>query len=426
MEVRIVGIAAAMVAMWAPAPAHGAWRPQVTVGTGSFNDMVVMTDGTTALSLGGPIERAGDADVATVSRAGVVTRATVGRGVGGITEGRPGELMVGMAGLGPGVVVRARVGGEWQPPVTLAIEQGYSVRIAANRSGRAVAVWNDVTGRVRGAVRPNATAAWTSPRTLGRGTTPGVGLIATARVDPAGNAIVVWRTGRDRGSVFSRVMGAGDTDWRAIRRLSPPGRFTFDVHVAVGAGGDVLVGWESGGRLWLTGGRRITQLGPVTVQRPAGSVRSAPLLGIGPRGDAIVLWQTRRGRVLAMPRSRRGAFAPARFAPPRVSVELMRGYGHSGQVPVDGLGNATVVHDPLVCVGDAMASCSNLIRRRADGSWSRPREIIRMRLSGGERAFPFVGSNDSGRISIVGSSSTEMSDVSNPPESTIELTTGKP
>lgn len=407
--------------------ATAGWGAQHVVGIGSFQDMVVETNGTTSIAFSVSAADPTGLSVASVDRLGRVTRTAVGVGgfgTGSLAEGANGELLVAWASPAGGVRVRSRTAGSWGRPVRIGSATGYAVQVAASRSGRAVVIWQTAAGRLRAAWRARAGGVWRGPVTLGEGLPRGAGQVASVRLDRAGGAVVVWRVGRTQGRVFTRTLPARASGWAPARRLSPPRVFTADVRIATGSSGDVLVGWQAGKALWLAQGQSAEALGGA--RRVATGVLAPPMLGVGPRGDAVVVWAG-AGRSFVMSRTRRGPFSQARRALRGVDPFTSRGWNRSADIPVDQSGTATFAFQSSACPSAAYAApvCVRTVRRDAGGRWTRPQVVLTIQ-SGGEIALPFLAAGPRGHISVAGSSSKEMSDVSTPLESLVQLTSFTP
>lgn len=424
MRLGAVTVAATVGLAGAPA-ADAGWGVQHPVGVGSFQDMLVRSDGRTAIVFSASDVSPTGLSVAFVDRAGNVRReavATGGFGQGSLAEsGR--ELLVAW-GAKDGVKVRSRVGSAWTPVVRIASGQRFNVQVVASPSGRAVAVWQGPGRRLSATWRSRTGGAWHAPVILGSGP-PLQSAPATVRMDRAGNAIVVWRVGTVRGRVLARVLPARATSWSAPERLSPPAVFTEDARVAVGAGGDVLVAWQTGRALWLSSGRLPALPGPA--RRFASGLVAPPAVGVGARGDAAVLWTS--GRTFVRSRAGRGTFAAAQRTRGVLDTYVTRGGRQFGEIPIDRFGTATFTGFAAGagCPAGGYASpfCVTAVRRTLAGRWTSPRVVLSIPV-GGEVALPFVASGPSGAVSIAGSSAVEMSDVGTPPDSFVHLVSWRP
>lgn len=422
---RVVGATVAAATL-GYGTAFASWGDQHAVGVGSFQDMIVRADGTTVLAFSISEVPPLGLSVALVDAAGDVRREEVAAGrfaQGALAEsGR--ELLVAW-GAADGVKVRSRVGGAWTSTVTIGGGDRLNVRVAASPSGRAVVIWQGPGRRLTASWRNGAAGAWHAPVLLGSGP-PIASMPASVGMDRAGNAIVVWRTGAARGRVFARMLSAGATAWSQAVRLSPPGVFTDEARLAVGAGGDVLVGWRTHRTLWLSSGRLPRIPGPA--RRMATGLLGSPAVGVGPRADAAVLWIGAGGRTYVRSRSVRGAFSATQRTPRIMDSTAVRGWGRYAEIPIDASGTATFIRVsvggcPVGAYPDGL--CVTAYRRTLAGRWTRPRGVLSTPV-GGENALPFVAAGSSGAVSIAGSWATDLSDVGAPPDSFVQLVSWRP
>ena len=183
----------------------------------------------------------------------------------------------------------------WLSPTTYAEDGAALPNIAANASGDSAVVWFDglLTGSVRAIYRP-AGGPVVGPTTLGTfdqnpSTAPSEAVVA---VNPAGDAVALWRTIEAGNSIIQESFRPAGGDWGPQQALTPPDEFNgFPQVQADGSGGFVAMWTDGEGRLGPRRGLACRARRPV---RPAGSgerrQRDGANLAINANGDAAVAW----------------------------------------------------------------------------------------------------------------------------------------
>jgi hypothetical protein len=145
-------------------------------------------------------------------------------------------------GSGQTVVIesaRRSAGGEWSPAVAISSsepELGY-LSVVVDAGGEATAIWEGSEG-VETASWP-AAGGWTSPVVLSTagGTEPQIA------VDPAGEAVAIWRDFVENGYEIDTASKPAAGSWTTVVRLSTSGGYESQPHVAVDGAGDAVAVW---------------------------------------------------------------------------------------------------------------------------------------------------------------------------------------
>jgi hypothetical protein len=192
---------------------------------------------------------------------------------------------------------RRAAGGPWQAPETLSRARGYDVRprIAFDRSGNALAVWQHTDGSsivIQSATRP-VDRVWTAPTTVSG--PAGQAFQPNLAVDARGNAVAVWvRLVEDRGVIQAALRDAQSGSWRAPQDLSAPTGSAEGHQLAMNGSGSTIVVWtrtnfviqavrRAGGGAW----QAPEDLSPVRAERPQ--------VAIDANGNGVVVWARNTG-----------------------------------------------------------------------------------------------------------------------------------
>ncbi|WP_405799545.1 hypothetical protein [Streptomyces sp. NBC_01506] len=175
--------------------------------------------------------------------------------------------------------------GAWSTPVDIA--QGtrfFDVTTAIGASGKAVAVWNQSSGR--------ATQVYASERDGANGTwSPAVRLddtpaeiqesVPQVLVAADGSLTAVWSEyGPEHHRVKAVDKPAGATGWTAPRTLSAPTSWAGGVQAGAGPNGEAMLVWTGSD----TAGTEVLE----AVVRPAGGGEWGPVETVGPIDNALV------------------------------------------------------------------------------------------------------------------------------------------
>jgi hypothetical protein len=207
--------------------------------------------------------------------------------------------------------------GGWSAPQRLSplAELAGAPQVAVGAAGEAVAVWTSLQGGnfAVEAAQGSADGSWSAPQDLAIGGQPGGPQIA---IDPGGDAVAVWETTEAGHFVIQASQRQVGGSWSAPQTLSTPAEPAEAPQVAVDAAGSALVVWQS-----YVGGYFIVQ----GVQRPVGGDWSGvedlsdrylaaqyqsarqPQVGVDPRGDAVVVWQSYEGSYYVIQATQRPA-----------------------------------------------------------------------------------------------------------------------
>lgn len=160
--------------------------------------------------------------------------------------------------------------------------------VALDAAGNAVAVWSqDVEGTVRGVIRsarrPSG-GAWSAPQRISSPTEDAC--VPSIAVDAAGDAIAVW-SGYDQ--VVRAARRAAGGRWGAPRALSPGGTATSPA-VASDAAGDTVVVWEQDYRGIVSATRPHGGVWTRPATVPSLGTAAVPDVALDAAGDAVAVW----------------------------------------------------------------------------------------------------------------------------------------
>jgi hypothetical protein len=185
-------------------------------------------------------------------------------------------------------------GAAWLSPVDLSPETGVNaqeVRVAMDRRGDAVAVWQASNGAeisVQVSIRSVSTGTWATPTVL---TTEGNGIKdPNVAVDERGDAAVVWQVESGLTSfVQAAVKTAGSAVWHVE---SVSGEEGGRPSIAIDSHGDAVVVWLANPTNAVTSSvRRAGGKWHAPVQLSgAGFSGEEPTVAADPRGDAVAAW----------------------------------------------------------------------------------------------------------------------------------------
>jgi hypothetical protein len=227
-------------------------------------------------------------------------------------------------------------------PISQTGSAAQDARVAVDAAGGAVATWSGLVpdvllGTVRKVlanVRPAGGTFATAGTII---SSPGVGEEATAPtvvVDPIGRATALWQTP----NAIEYAERAPGGNWRSGTVSQEPGGGP-SIAAAAAADGTVISAWSTN-----SGPVEAATRAPGGGFKPEGSVTSplaspeAFALGVGARGDAVVLWVPEsQDAVHSRRRAREGQFGPRQDAalPPNPAVHFLL-----PAVAVDDEGNA--------------------------------------------------------------------------------------
>jgi hypothetical protein len=173
-------------------------------------------------------------------------------------------------------------------------ENAYEARLAVDRDGAAVVVWeryNGVDNRIQVRRRTAAGGLSTVKNLSAAGQNA---FNAQVAVDPNGNAVVAWEW--YDGAYFRiqarRRTAAGGLS--TVKNLSAGGQHASNAQVAVDAKGNAMVVWTrfDGAKNRIQARRRSASgsLGPVQTVSAAGQDAQSPQLGADAAGNAVVVW----------------------------------------------------------------------------------------------------------------------------------------
>ena len=241
--------------------------------------------------------------------------------------------------------------GAWSGPVNLApgASSAEHARVAMDSSGNALVVWVEGGGggNIRAARYLTATGVWTAPVTI---SDPAMGYVYDAKphlaVDPAGNALVVWRLTIPR-SGFSEyvVQGVGFTaasaTWSSPVALGAITRFDTlgddDLAVAGDRFGNGVAVWKQVSGLQAARYLAGSGWGPAVNLTAPGQSGSRPRVGVDQSGNATVIWADQSGAVRTV---RYIAASDGWSSPFDLTATGLTG---NLQLVVDGAGNVTAI-----------------------------------------------------------------------------------
>lgn len=190
-------------------------------------------------------------------------------------------------------------GGPWGSPqdVSAPGDGAGLPQVGVDAAGDAVAVWDGSDGSndiVQASARP-AGGAWSPPQDLSA-----LGQNAMApqvALDPAGNADAVWERSNGSAYVIQAARRPAAGAWGLPQNLSVPGEPALDPEVALDPAGNAVAVWRHG-----NGGNDVIQASA----RPLGgnwedpkdlssSIALAPDVALDPSGNAVAVWARTNG-----------------------------------------------------------------------------------------------------------------------------------
>jgi hypothetical protein len=244
-------------------------------------------------------------------------------------------------------------------------------QIASDGAGNVVVVWRELNGEassVGSAFRP-AGGPWSDPQRLS------VRAPATespkVAMDRLGNAVAVWQRSSGRNSVVQASVRPAGGDWSAPQDLSAPGEAAFNADVAVQAARATAVWTVMRERRSVAQSSSRTIAGSWTTAETLSTVLGnayAPKVAMDDQGGAIAAWQWSDGAYLvvhAAARSTSGGWS---------APEALSGPGRSTSRPelaMDASGDAVVGW--LRSNGSWITAQASY--RRANGSWELPADL---------------------------------------------------
>ena len=247
--------------------------------------------------------------------------------------------------------------GEWSAPSDIARTVGTAlgVRVAATRSGDAVAVWSRGAfgGSMVEAASRDAGSGWSAPVALNAPTTHAAQF--DVGIDDRGDAVAVWTIFTSPGAQVQSATRAAGGAWSAPRDLGGPGAATW-VDLAVSRSGAATAVWNrgdpSGG--WVVVAAERDRTGEWSSAADVGP-GVLPEVAVGDRGHAVVVWQAQLARIEAVSRVTDGGWSEP--------VELdAAGTYHTVAMSPRGVAIAVWVS------ADAVRAAT----RTVDGAWSAP------------------------------------------------------
>jgi hypothetical protein len=196
--------------------------------------------------------------------------------------------------------VRSEAAGAWGSPVTLseASHDAYSPQIGLDPSGEAIAVWEFYNGShaiAQASVRPQAGGAWQTPVDLSE--TDHEAYSLQLAINAKGEAIAVWAFNNGSTDIAqASVRPEGGSSWQAPIDLSETGGYASQPHIALNDEGEAVATWSlSAAEELIQTSVRLASGGswqtPVTVGRGEFSMNfPEPQVAIDARGDAVAVW----------------------------------------------------------------------------------------------------------------------------------------
>jgi RTX calcium-binding nonapeptide repeat (4 copies) len=247
-----------------------------------------------------------------------------------------------LAAIALGVFPSAAVGELKPADISGQGESGSTPRIVSDGAGDVVAIWREVDGdtsAIRAAFRP-AGESWRSAQRI---STPALATESPrVAMDKAGNAVAVWQRSSGHDSVVQAAIRPAGGAWSRPEDLSGPGEVAFNADVAAKAGQMTAV-WtvlrerrtvvESSSRM-VAGSWAPVQ----TISPPVGNT-SAAVVAVDDHGAAVASWRWSDGAFLvvqAAVRSKDGVWS---------APEVLSGPGRSASLPrvaMDASGDAVV------------------------------------------------------------------------------------
>jgi hypothetical protein len=236
--------ASVVVAGAVPAQAAGGWSAPVTLPIASGSSAAAVNASGAAAVVSSGQTASGTAGISVSTSAnGQTWTAPVTLGQGGepavalAPNGRAVAVWQGLSGITPEVQSSVLVpGGTWSAPVTLA-SPGSNPQVAVDAAGDAVALWSTSAGPIQAAIL-RAGGTWSAPVTLGKGVTPNLA------VNPAGSILAGWTAAPHETTVAAGTVTGG---WSAPVTLGPATAYKqAGVHLALAANGQGVAFWTGG------------------------------------------------------------------------------------------------------------------------------------------------------------------------------------
>ena len=244
-------------------------------------------------------------------------------------------------------------GVNWSGPTT--IGQGTAPAVAIAPDGRAVAIWQWVSGvlsNIQASVRP-AGGSWSDPVIVSdHSGHPVIGM------DGSGNAVAAWAPLNLTQPVETASLPAGG-HWTAVHTLAAQGG---GVNLATNSVGGAIVTWRSGSFIEAASGTILGGLAaPVAVGAAYGglSALTAPRVVLSDSGQASLAWQAGTNERVVT-RTSVGTWS----APTLLSANGSSGIGTA----IDGVGNAIAAFGQLQQTGTP----TYVSLRPAGGTWGAP------------------------------------------------------
>jgi RTX calcium-binding nonapeptide repeat (4 copies) len=247
-----------------------------------------------------------------------------------------------LAAIALGVFPSAAVGELKPADISGQGESGSSPRIVSDGAGDIVAIWREVDGdtsAIRAAFRP-AGESW---RPAQRISTPALATESPrVAMDKAGNAVAVWQRSSGHDSVVQAAIRPAGGVWSEPEDLSGPGEVAFNADVAAKAGKMTAVWNVLRERRTVVESSSRMVAGPwapaQTISAPVGNT-SAAVVAVDDQGTAVASWRWSDGAFLvvqAAVRSKDRVWS---------APEVLSGPGRSASLPrvaMDASGDAVV------------------------------------------------------------------------------------
>jgi Ca2+-binding RTX toxin-like protein len=247
-----------------------------------------------------------------------------------------------LAAIALGVFPSAAVGELKPADISGQGESGSSPRIVSDGAGDIVAIWREVDGdtsAIRAAFRP-AGESWRPAQRIS------IPALATesprVAMDKAGNAVAVWQRSSGHDSVVQAAIRPAGGVWSEPEDLSGPGKVAFNADVAAKAGKMTAVWNVLRERRTVVESSSRMVAGPwapaQTISAPVGNT-SAAVVAVDDQGTAVASWRWSDGAFLvvqAAVRSKDGVWS---------APEVLSGPGRSASLPrvaMDASGDAVV------------------------------------------------------------------------------------
>jgi hypothetical protein len=203
------------------------------------------------------------------------------------------------------------IGTGWTEPAQIGSDTGFvaqPIKTAADAKGDMIAVWSQLQGSGKAAVRAArmdaVTGAWNAPVTLNDGTRNATEEQVVGDAD--GNAVAVWYD--ENAGVFASRFTASTTTWSApvaVSTTTPPSSVPMP-RVALDSSGNAIAVWLQGDsgvvgtRLYAAhfaaaAGTWGAPIGLMVEPKAYAQTDSeqAPVVSVSANGDAVVVWYQR-------------------------------------------------------------------------------------------------------------------------------------